>query len=103
MNFLVIALLCLLSVVVLCALSAIAGRRRTTRTHRIAFYAGLVGLFSVATWLIALRAVSLQVPYLRLATPSGALFAVSTVVMFSASVLSILALLSFRLGPKSAA
>lgn len=103
MNLLVLALLCLLSIVALCALSAIVGRRRTTRTHRIAFYAGLVGLVSVPAWLFALREISLQVPYLRLATPAGALFVVSAFGMFSASVLSLLALLSFRVGPRSAA
>jgi len=103
MNLLAIAVFCLLSILALCALSAFAGRRRTTRTHRIAFYAGLAGFLAVPAWLIAIRAISLQIPYLRLATPAGALFVVSSIVMFSASVLSLLALLSFRVGPRSAA
>jgi hypothetical protein len=103
MNLLAVAAFCLLSILILCALSAFAGRRRTNRTHRIAFYAGLVGLFAVPEWLIAIREISSQVPYLRLATPSGALFVVSGIVMLSASLLSLLALLSFSKEPRSAA
>ena len=103
MNLLTVAVFCLLSIVALCALSAFAGRRRTTRTHRIAFYAGLVGLVAVPVWLIAVREIAFQVPYLRLDTPAGTLFVVSAVIMLTASVLSLLALLSFRIGPRSAA
>src|SRR5690242_11356655 len=103
MILLVVAASCLLSILVLCALSVFSGRRRTTRTHRIAFYAGLVGIAAVPIWLLALREVSLQIPYITLASPAGVLFAVSGIVMFSASLLSLLALLSFRIGPRSAA
>ena len=98
MIILAIALACLLSVVALCAVSAVVGRRRTTRAHRIAFYAGVVGLLAVPTCLIAVVALSLQVPYLRLATPAGVSFAVSAVAMLSASFLSLIALLSFKVG-----
>jgi hypothetical protein len=103
MNLLAAAAFCLLSILILCALSAFAGRRRTNRTHRIAFYAGLLGLLAVPTWLIALREISSQVPYLTIATPSGTLFVLSGVAMLSASLLSLLALLSFRKEHRSAA
>jgi hypothetical protein len=99
MNILAIAVACLLSVVAICALSAFVGRQRNTRTHRIAFYAGVVGLLAVPTWLIAAAALSLQIPYLRLATPAGVSFAVSAIAMLSASFLSLIALLSFKVGP----
>jgi hypothetical protein len=103
MNLLAAAVVCLLSIVVLCALSTFAGRRRTTRTHSIAFYAGLVGLLAVPAWLVALREISFRIPYLTLAGPAGALFVVSGIAMFCASLLSLLALLSFRTGTRSAA
>src|SRR5690606_22421866 len=103
MSILAIALICFLAVVVPCALSAIVGRRRATRAQRTAFYAGVVGLLSVPACLIALCRISLQIPYLRVATPAGVLLVISAVVMLSASVLSLLALLSFRMRPRSAA
>jgi hypothetical protein len=103
MTMIAAALFILLSILALCVLSMAVGRRGNTRPHQIAFYAGLAGLFAVPAWLIAFAGIALQIPYIRLASASGALFVACSAILFGASCTCVLALLSIHQGRQRAA
>jgi hypothetical protein len=98
-----VATLLLLSVMGLFALSMIASRRGATRSHKVAFYAGLIGLVAVPAWLISFAGVATQIPYITLDGIFGALFIASGAILFCAVCMCVLALLSIHHDSRRAA
>ena len=90
MNILAIAFLVLFFILALCVVSTIIGIRGSTRAHRVAFYAGLIGLAAVLACFIAGSNVASQIPYIT----SGALLFTCGAVLFCTCCMCALALTS---------
>jgi len=94
MTIIAIAFLVLLSFLTLFVFSTIVGTRGTTRAHHTAFYAGVIGLVGILASFVASSRVASQIPYIT----SGAVFFTCVAILFCASCMCVLALLTIRQG-----